>query len=60
MSKYEARIYPNGYAFWACIVRIDKDGEESVIHGYKARSFKTRKAAERSTGKYIEKIKGTK
>jgi hypothetical protein len=56
MSKYEARIRETGDTFYAFIVRIDKDGEESVIHGYKGRHFLTMKAAERSTAAYLAKI----
>ena len=53
MSKHEARIYPNLYTL---IVRIDRDGSEWVIHGYKGRSFATRLAAERSVAKYLAKM----
>jgi hypothetical protein len=56
MSKYEARIRKTGDNFYALIVRIDKDGEESVIHGYKGRHFSTMKAAEKSTAAYLAKI----
>lgn len=37
MSKYEPRITKNNRCFYALIVRIEKDGHESVIHGYKGR-----------------------
>lgn len=51
---YQAKILANDFnEFYAMIVRIDNDGEQSVIHGYKGRSFKTLKAAERSTSNYI-------
>lgn len=57
MSKHEARITANGInSFYALIVRIDKDGEENVIHGYKGRHFISMKAAEKSTSQYIAKI----
>ena len=57
MSKYEARIYENANdSFYALVVRIDRDGYENVIHGYKGLCFKTRQAAEKSTAKYIAKI----
>jgi len=57
MTKYEARISKNAYGdFYAFIVRIDKDGEVSVIHGYKGRHFATLKAAEKSTAAYLAKI----
>lgn len=56
MSKHEARISVNNGSFYALIVRIDRDGQENVIHGYKGRSFSTRKAAETSTSKYIRSM----
>lgn len=57
MSKYEARITNNNGSFYALIVRIDSDGQENVIHGYKGRSFSTFAGADRSTSKYIAGIK---
>lgn len=56
MSKYEARIKKQADSFYALIVRVDRDGEENVIHGYKGRFFKTMKAAQKSTSNYIAKI----
>ena len=56
MSKHEARISENSNGFYALIVRIDRDGQESVIHGYKGRHFATRQAAEKSTAKHMDKI----
>ena len=57
MSKYEARIKKNASDdYYALIVRVDRDGEEYVIHGYKGRHFVTLKAAEKSTREYIRKI----
>ena len=56
MSKHEARISANNGSFYALIVRIDRDGQENVIYGYKGRSFSTRKAAETSTSKYIRSM----
>ena len=53
MSNYKAVI--RGADFYTFIVRVDRDGEETVIHGYKSRFFATRKAAEKSTAAYIEK-----
>jgi len=53
---YKSRITEskeNG--FYALIVRVDLDGEENVIFGYKGRYLKTRKAAEKSTANYIKK-----
>lgn len=51
--KYQARITKQGDIFYALIVRVDYDGEENAIPGYKGRWFKTEKAAMRSTQKYI-------
>ena len=56
MSKYESRITKTNGSFYALIVRIDRDGQENVIHGYKGRHFATAKAAEKSTATYITKI----
>lgn len=57
MSKYQAKITnTSDGSFYALIVRVDRDGEESVIHGYKGRHFSTMKAAEKSTSAYIAKI----
>lgn len=43
--------------FYALIVRVDKDGQENVIFGYKGRHFKTLRAAELSTAAYMSKMK---
>lgn len=56
MSTYQPRITKTTEGFYALIVRVDGDGQESVIHGYKGRYFKTQKAAEKSTAAYISKI----
>lgn|GEM_PF-5849454 len=57
MSKYESRITRNKDGeFYASIVRIDRDGQENVIHGYKGRHFATLNAAKKSTGAYIAKL----
>jgi len=55
MSKYEPRIseYKDGSCY-ALIVRIDRDGQENVIHGY-ARHFKSMAAAQKSATNYIAK-----
>lgn len=53
MSKYEARITKQDNSFYALIVRIDRNGDENVIHGYEGRFFKTLKAAQKSTSAYI-------
>ena len=58
MSNYQPRISKQDDSFYAIIVRIDRDGQENVIHGYKGRFFKTRKAAEKSTNNYITKMWG--
>lgn len=56
MSKHQARITASNGSFYALIVRIDRDGQENVIHGYKGRHFASRVAAERSTAAYIAKL----
>lgn len=57
MSKHQARITANkDGSFYALIVRIDRDGSESVIHGYKGRHFASLKAAEKSTSVHIAKL----
>lgn len=57
MTQHKANIRKdvNG-GFYALIVRIDADGQESVIHGYKGRHFATLNAAEKSTNAYLAKI----
>lgn len=54
MSRYQSRITQQGTSFYALIVRVDADGTETVIHGYKGRFFASRKAAEKSTAKFIQ------
>ena len=57
MSNYQARITKTADgSFYALIVRIDRDGEENVIHGYKGRHFATVKAAQKSTDTSLAKI----
>ncbi len=57
MSQHKAQIHQTADSdFYALIVRVDRDGQENVIHGYKGRFFKTRLAAERSTDKHIAKL----
>jgi hypothetical protein len=56
MSQYESRIRNTTEGFYSLIVRIDRDGEQNVIHGYKGRYFATEAAAQRSTARYIMKI----
>lgn len=56
-SRHESRITgTNENGFYALIVRIDRDGQENVIHGYKGRTFATRNAAEKSTTNYMRKL----
>ena len=56
MSKYISKISKNSDgSFYALVVRVDKDGEQNVSHGYKGRHFKTEKSARRSTEKHIAK-----
>jgi hypothetical protein len=55
-SRHQARITETKESgFYCLIVRIDRDGEENVIYGYKGRYLKTRKAAEKSTATFIKK-----
>jgi hypothetical protein len=57
MSNHRAVISKSSdNAFYALIVRTDKDGQENVIHGYKGRYFSTLKAAEKSTSAYMAKM----
>jgi demethoxyubiquinone hydroxylase (CLK1/Coq7/Cat5 family) len=56
MSNYQPAITKNNDgSFFALVIRIDADGEENVIHGYKGRHFKTEKAALKSTNTHIAK-----
>ena len=52
---YEARIGTAEESFYTFIVRIEKDGYENVLHGYKGRTFKSKAAAEKSVAKYLAK-----
>lgn len=56
-KKYQARITEHGELFHALIVRVDKEGEPTVLRGYPDRLFKTLKGAEKSTSNYINKLK---
>jgi len=58
MSDYKPAITKQDDSFYALVVRIDSDGEENVIHGYKGRFFKTEKAALKSTNNHINKFFG--
>ena len=56
MSKHETRVTgTDDNGFYALVVRIDRDGEEHVCHGF-ARHYKTRKAGERGAARYITKM----
>ena len=56
MSDYQARITETADgSFYAMVVRVD-DGYVNVIGHYKARHFKTRAAAEKSTAAYIANL----
>ena len=61
MSKYEGRIrhQKSDNSFFAVIVRVDRDGEENVIHGYKGRYFSSEKAAQKSIDRYLTRHKLT-
>ncbi len=55
-TKYKSVIRKDGTGdFYALIVRVDSDGQENVIHGYKGKYFKTKEAAEKSTREYMTK-----
>ena len=57
MANLKANITADASGeFYALVVRVEKDGFETVLHGYKGRYFATRAAAEKSTAKYIAKI----
>lgn len=54
MATYKAKVTGNTEnGFYALVVRIDSDGQENVIHGYKGRHFSTREAGVKSANKYI-------
>lgn len=55
-SRYQSRISKADTGYYALIVRVDNDGQEAVIHGYKGRHFVTKNAAEKSTATYLAKI----
>jgi hypothetical protein len=56
MSQHESRITTGPNGSYALVVRIDRDGQEQVLHGYKGRHFATIVGAQRSTANYIAKI----
>lgn len=57
MSKYIPKITKRDESsFFALIVRVDSDGEESVINTYNGRYFKSEKAALKSTNNHIAKM----
>lgn len=53
-TKYESRISTQDNEFYALVVRIDKDGQENVLHGFSG-FYKTRATAERYAAKFIAK-----
>jgi len=56
MSNYKAKITRDSEGrFFALVVRVDFDGQESVTNDYQCRHFKTEAAALRSTDRYIAK-----
>ena len=56
MSIYKPAIKKNNEgSFFAVVVRVESDGEERVIHGYRGRHFKSEKAALKSTNTHISK-----
>lgn len=55
-NRYQTRITATADgSFYALIVRVDRDGEEQVIHGYRGRHFASLKAAQKSTAAHIAK-----
>ena len=54
MTYYTPKI--NKTSGFALIVRVDNDGQESVINGFKGRHFKTYAAAVKSTDRYLAKL----
>lgn len=55
-NRYQPRITRDGTGdYYALIVRVDRDGAENVIHGYRGRHFKSYATALRSTDRYIER-----
>ncbi len=57
MSKHEGRISKESDGrFYALIVRIDRDGEEHVIRGFKGFQYKTRENAEKAIAKYLRRM----
>lgn len=59
MSNYKAKVSGNiENGFYAMVVRVENDGELCEIGHYKARHFKTEKAALKSCNTYIEKFCG--
>ncbi len=57
MSAYKSHITKNADGqFYALVIRVDRDGQTSVSHGYKGRHFASLKAAEKSTSAFIAKL----
>ncbi len=55
MKRYQAKIIRSDDSFYALLVRVDKDGETTVAHGYKGRHFATEAAAQKSIERHIAK-----
>lgn len=55
MSKYEPRISKQDDSYYALVVRIDRDGQENVVHGFRG-FYKTKKSALRYASKFIAKV----
>jgi len=59
MTKYKTTYRPEisenkDGSVYVLIVRVDRDGETRVIHGYKGRTLQSRRAAIISTRKYMK------
>jgi hypothetical protein len=56
-SYYAPAVRQNGEGgdWYALVVRVDKDGSNNVIHGYKGRTFATEAKAIKSCENYITK-----
>jgi hypothetical protein len=54
-SRHEARITETNGSFYALVVRIDRDGQENVCHGFSGH-YASRKNAEKAAAKFIAKL----
>ena len=55
MNHYKAVISKIESGYYALVVKTESDGYQRVHPGYKGKQFKTLRAAERSTAKFIKK-----